>query len=149
MGIRAFDIPRLRIHPLFLMLISCVWLSGLLVKAAHISSYLRKALKEIPAALRKYLVRVFFFILEKHHRVSLTCWLTIFLYFTVTLEATPGKAGLEEFYGLLAGFIVCMTGHRRGVLADMRVKDVASADCDASGRRIIGVRTCCLQYIFF
>lgn len=136
----------MRIHPLFLILISCVWLSGLLVKAAHISSFLRKALKEIPAALRKYLVSVFLFFVffspEKHNRVSLTRWLTIFLYFTVTLEATPGKTSLEDFYGLLAGFIVCVTGHRRGVLADMRVEDVISADCDASGRRIIGVREC-------
>nr|XP_046231486.1 uncharacterized protein LOC124051823 isoform X2 [Scatophagus argus] len=57
-----------------------------------------------------------------------------------SLTQKPNKDKLDRFYGLLAGFIVCTTGHRKGVVANMTVEEVTSAQCDASQQRIIGVK---------
>nr|XP_046231996.1 uncharacterized protein LOC124052114 [Scatophagus argus] len=57
-----------------------------------------------------------------------------------SLMQKPNKDKLDRFYGLLGGFIVCITGHRTGVVANMTTEEVSSAECDASQRRIIGVK---------
>ncbi len=60
---------------------------------------------------------------------------------SVTLEKKPTKENLEWLYGLLVGFILCTTGHRKGAVTNMTVEEVTSAQFDSSERRIIRVRT--------
>lgn len=58
----------------------------------------------------------------------------------LTLEKDPSTENLEWFYGLLGDFIVCTTGHGKGVLSNLKVEEVTSAPSDSSQRQIIGVR---------
>lgn len=60
-------------------------------------------------------------------------------YFTGTLERNPTVQNLEEFYGLLSGYIICSTGHRRGVVTNMTVMEVLTAESASDGRRLIRV----------
>ncbi|XP_042244668.1 uncharacterized protein LOC121881094 [Thunnus maccoyii] len=43
----------------------------------------------------------------------------------VTLEACPTERKLEKLYGYLSGYLLCLTGHRRGVLENMKAEEVA------------------------
>ncbi|XP_051237179.1 uncharacterized protein LOC127352652 [Dicentrarchus labrax] len=58
----------------------------------------------------------------------------------VTLERNPTVQNLEMFYGLLSGYIICTTGHRRGVVTNMTVREVLTAESASDGRRIIRVK---------
>ncbi|XP_039468144.1 uncharacterized protein LOC120440226 [Oreochromis aureus] len=58
----------------------------------------------------------------------------------VELEKNPTTENLDWFYGLLAGFVICTTGHRRGVISNMTVEEVGTAEADGDGRRIIRVK---------
>ncbi|XP_026016740.1 uncharacterized protein LOC113029683 [Astatotilapia calliptera] len=58
----------------------------------------------------------------------------------VELEKNPTPENLDWFYGLLAGFVICTTGHRRGVISNMTVEEVGTAEADGDGRRIIRVK---------
>ncbi|KAL4006322.1 hypothetical protein ACER0C_000174 [Sarotherodon galilaeus] len=58
----------------------------------------------------------------------------------VELEKNPTTENLDWFYGLLAGFVICTTGHRRGVISNMTVEEVGTAEADDDGRRIIRVK---------
>ena len=56
------------------------------------------------------------------------------------LEQDPGnKALLNTFFGLLGGFLVATTGHRRGVLINMTIQEVNEAEQTRAGGRIIRV----------
>ncbi|CAI5669544.1 unnamed protein product [Oreochromis niloticus] len=59
---------------------------------------------------------------------------------TIELEKNPTTENLDWFYGLLAGFVICTTGHRRGVISNMTVEEVGTAEADGDGRRIIRVK---------
>lgn len=62
-------------------------------------------------------------------------------YSIVELEKNPTPENLDWFYGLLAGFVICTTGHRRGVISNMTVEEVGTAEADGDGRRIIRVKS--------
>lgn len=66
----------------------------------------------------------------------------MFFDFTGTLEREKSRAALERLYGLLSGYIVCITGHRKGVITNVTVEEFAQAEEDELGRRIIRVRGC-------
>lgn len=68
-------------------------------------------------------------------------------YSIVELEKHPTTENLDWFYGLLAGFVICTTGHRRGVISNMTVDEVGTAEADGDGRRIIRVKS--LRNYFF
>ncbi|MCJ8750141.1 hypothetical protein PDJAM_G00259140 [Pangasius djambal] len=53
----------------------------------------------------------------------------------VTLEQNPLPQNLYRLFGLLSGFIICLTGHRRGVLLGMEAEEVHAAPKDNHGRR--------------
>ncbi|XP_053084218.1 serine-aspartate repeat-containing protein I-like isoform X1 [Pangasianodon hypophthalmus] len=57
----------------------------------------------------------------------------------VTLEQNPLPQNLYHLFGLLSGFIICLTGHRRGVLLGMEAEEVHAAPKDKNGRRVIMV----------
>ncbi|KAG7456329.1 hypothetical protein MATL_G00250940 [Megalops atlanticus] len=98
----------LRICPSVIMFIHNS-LSDTIVDAVHISKFLSKAHKEIPAAV-------------------------------VTLEADPSESNLARAYGLLAGYMICLTGHRKGVIENMTAEEVHLAPEDKDGRRVIKVK---------
>ena len=66
----------------------------------------------------------------------------MFFDFTGILEREKSRAALERLYGLLSGYIVCITGHRKGVITNVTVEEFAQAEEDELGRRIIRVRGC-------
>nr|XP_046231483.1 uncharacterized protein LOC124051823 isoform X1 [Scatophagus argus]XP_046231484.1 uncharacterized protein LOC124051823 isoform X1 [Scatophagus argus] len=113
--------------------------SSLLVNPTHITNFLRKAQKAIPETLCKYCGSDFEQV-QVETEQCVTFLTTVSLCFTASLTQKPNKDKLDRFYGLLAGFIVCTTGHRKGVVANMTVEEVTSAQCDASQQRIIGVK---------
>ncbi|XP_030274543.1 uncharacterized protein LOC115582622 isoform X2 [Sparus aurata] len=58
----------------------------------------------------------------------------------VELEKHPEDRGsLKEFFGLLAGYIISTTGHRKGVVVNMTTKEVNEAEKTTQGARIIRV----------
>nr|XP_046233995.1 uncharacterized protein LOC124053075 [Scatophagus argus] len=57
-----------------------------------------------------------------------------------TLEREKSREALEHVYGLLSGFIACITGHRKGVITNLKVEEFAQAEEDELGRRIIRVK---------
>ncbi|CAI5658418.1 unnamed protein product [Oreochromis niloticus] len=59
---------------------------------------------------------------------------------SLELEKNPTTENLDWFYGLLAGFVICTTGHRRGVISNMTVEEVGTAEADGDGQRIIRVK---------
>ncbi|KAJ8358489.1 hypothetical protein AAFF_G00435770 [Aldrovandia affinis] len=56
-----------------------------------------------------------------------------------THVANPTHDNLCAFYGLLSGYAVCLTGHRRGVLENMRAEEVLNAQQGRNGERLIKV----------
>lgn len=62
--------------------------------------------------------------------------------FIGTLEEKRSRDALEHVYGLLSGYIVCVTGHRKGVLTNLTVEEFATAEEGELERRIIRVRKC-------
>lgn len=60
--------------------------------------------------------------------------------FLCSVEENPTREQLYQFYRLHGGIIVCTTGHRKGVLLNMTVKEVMQAQLDTNtGQRIIDV----------
>ena len=58
----------------------------------------------------------------------------------VDLEKHPeNRARLKEFFGLLGGYIIAVTGHRKGVVINMTTKEVKEAEKTKQGARIIRV----------
>ncbi|XP_071329108.1 uncharacterized protein DDB_G0284459-like [Trachinotus anak] len=58
----------------------------------------------------------------------------------VDLEKHPeDRAHLKEFFGLLGGYIIATTGHRKGVVINMTTKEVKAAEKTKQGARIIRV----------
>ncbi|KAL7398601.1 hypothetical protein ABVT39_012021, partial [Epinephelus coioides] len=56
------------------------------------------------------------------------------------LEKHPeDRACLKEFFGLLGGYIIATTGHRKGVVINMTTKEVKAAEKTKQGARIIRV----------
>lgn len=45
------------------------------------------------------------------------------------------------FFGLLGGFLIATTGHRKGVIINMTVKEVKTAEKTTRGCRVIRVST--------
>ncbi|KAL7398836.1 hypothetical protein ABVT39_015968 [Epinephelus coioides] len=59
---------------------------------------------------------------------------------SVDLEKHPeDRACLKEFFGLLGGYIIATTGHRKGVVINMTTKEVKAAEKTKQGARIIRV----------
>ncbi|KAJ8371748.1 hypothetical protein AAFF_G00302550 [Aldrovandia affinis] len=56
-----------------------------------------------------------------------------------THEANPTHENLCKLYGLLSGYAVCLTGHRRGVLENMKAEEVLNAQQGRNGERLIKV----------
>ncbi|XP_032365902.1 neurofilament light polypeptide [Etheostoma spectabile] len=57
-----------------------------------------------------------------------------------SLEKRPAKKKKQRmFFGLLSGYIVALTGHRKGVVLNMTRKEVQAADKLKNGRHIIRV----------
>lgn len=48
---------------------------------------------------------------------------------------------LRLFFGLLGGFLIATTGHRKGVITNMTVKEVKTAEKITRGYRVIRVST--------
>ncbi len=56
------------------------------------------------------------------------------------LERHPeDRARLKEFFGLLGGYIIATTGHRKGVVINMTTNEVKAAEKTKQGARIIRV----------
>ncbi|KAG7506554.1 hypothetical protein JOB18_008867 [Solea senegalensis] len=59
---------------------------------------------------------------------------------SVKLEKHPeDRACLKEFFGLLGGYIIATTGHRKGVVINMTTKEVKAAEKTKQGAHIIRV----------
>lgn len=65
---------------------------------------------------------------------------TLSFHFTVTLEREKSREALDRVYGLLSGLIACTTGHRKGVITNLMVKEFMEAESDEQERRILRVR---------
>lgn len=62
--------------------------------------------------------------------------------FTGYLEKHPSnRQTLNLFFGLLGGYIIAITGHRKGVVINMTREEVENAERTKTGDRIIRVST--------
>ena len=78
------------------------------------------------------------------HRIKWSCYA-----FAEHLEKTPAdKKRQRKFFGLLSGYIVALTGHRKGVVLNMTRKEVKAAEKLKNGDRIIRVSTTMLSAKF-
>ncbi len=55
------------------------------------------------------------------------------------LEEEPHN--IRKLFGLLGGFLIATTGHRKGVIINMSVKEVKTAEKTTRGHRVIRVST--------
>lgn len=56
------------------------------------------------------------------------------------LSEEPSNLRRECVYGLLAGYVVCSTGHRKGVLQNMMLSEVTGAPTESGRQYVIKVR---------
>lgn len=64
------------------------------------------------------------------------CWCS--LAFTDKLEKQPKKrSALKLFFGFLAGYIIAITGHQKGVIINMTTEEVRTAENAIDGVHII------------
>ena len=89
--------------------------SSSLVNPANITTFLTPANKEILRALRN---------LERERERE---------------REKQSKQAFQHVYGLLSGFIVCTTGHRKGVISNLLVEFI-QAEEDKTEQRFIWVK---------